>query len=205
MKTALHPDIPFYKIILADDHKLFRQMLAKQIDEFEAFSVVEQADNGLQLINLITNGLIPDIILLDINMPVMDGYDTARWLTKNRPSIKIIVLTIFANEHVKAQVIQCGADAVVSKNIELKDLCDLLKDLVKKNGREHFYPPDLLSDRELQLLKMMCTDLKYQTIAKQMEISYRLVEHTRKRLFQKFNVNNRISMVAHAIKSGIII
>lgn len=205
MKTALHPDIPGYKIILADDHKLFRQMLAKQIDEFEAFSVVEQADNGLQLINLITNGLIPDIILLDINMPVMDGYDTARWLTKNHPSIKIIVLTIFTDEHVKAQAIQCGADTVVSKNIDLKDLCELLRDLVKKNGRENFYPPNLLSDRELQLLKMMCTDLKYQSIAKEMEISYRLVEHTRKRLFQKFNVNNRISMVAHAIKSGIII
>lgn len=77
MRTTPTPDKPGYKIIHADDHKLFRQMVGEQINNFDEFNLIEQVDNGRQLVELISNGLVPEIVLLDINMPVMNGYETA--------------------------------------------------------------------------------------------------------------------------------
>lgn len=204
MKTNLNPDKSVYKIIHADDHKLFRQMVGEQINNFDEFNLIEQVDNGKQLVELISSGLVPDIALLDINMPLMNGYETASWLRKNHPSIKIIVFTIFTNEHAKAQAIHCGADAVITKNIDIKDLCNLLKNVATQQLKENFTHSALLTERELQLLKWMCTELTYPAIASQMAISYRQVERTREDLFEKFNLHTRTNMVLHALESGII-
>ena len=165
MRTNQHPNKPGYKIIHADDHKLFRQMVGEQINNFNEFNLIEQVDNGRQLVELISNGLVPEIVLLDINMPVMNGYDTASWLKKNHPAIKIIVFTIFENKHVKALALQSGADAVITKNIDLKDLCHLLNNLVTQHVTKNVADPVLLTERALQLLKWMCTELTYRAIA----------------------------------------
>ena len=204
MKTNLNPGKSVFKIIHADDHKLFRQMVGEQINNFDEFNLIEQVDNGKQLVELITSGLVPEIVLLDINMPVMNGYETAIWLRENHPTIKIIVFTIFENEHVKALAIQFGADAVITKNIELKDLCNLLKNLVTQHSKEDIAHAALLTEKELDLLKLMCTELKYQAIATKMGISYRQVERIREDLFNRFKIYNRTSMVIYALESGII-
>ena len=204
MKTNLNPGKSVFKIIHADDHKLFRQMVGEQINNFDEFNLIEQVDNGKQLVELITSGLVPEIVLLDINMPVMNGYETASWLRENHPTIKIIVFTIFENEHVKALAIQCGADAVITKNIDLKDLCNLLKNLVTQHSKEDIAHAALLTEKELELLKLMCTELKYQAIAIKMGISYRQVERIREDLFNRFKIYNRTSMVMYALESGII-
>jgi DNA-binding NarL/FixJ family response regulator len=174
------------------------------INNFKNFSVIKEAENGQQLIDLIKAGVEVQLVLLDLDMPLLNGYEAAKWLKTNRSDIKILVLTAFENDRVTAEAINCGADAVISKNIDLKNLYQILKDLVTGNFNDHLDYPDPLTARELLLLKLMCTDLKYESIAIKMGLSLRLVEDIRNKIFKKFKINNRSSMVFHAIKTGIV-
>jgi len=192
-----------YRIIYAEDHKLLRQLMTANINNLKNFSIVKEVENGQQLIDLILSGVDTELVLLDLNMPVLDGYDTARWLKKKRPDIKILVLTAFEDEMVKAQAINCGAHAVVSKNIDIENLHLILKNLLTDNFKDLNYKA-ALTERELQLLKLMCTNLKYEAIASKMGLSLRLVEDIRNKIFIKFDINCRSSMVFHAIKKGLV-
>lgn len=193
-----------YKIIYAEDHKLLRQLMSTNINSFQNFSIVHEVENGKELIDLVKAGVDVQLVLLDLDMPVLNGYDTAKWLRKNRPDIKILVLTAFENEMVKAEAINCGADAVVSKNIDIKNLYQILTNLLTNNFKDNLYNRAALTDRELQLLKLMCTNLKYEAIASEMALSLRLVEDIRNKIFKKFDIKCRSSMVCHAIKSGLV-
>ena len=105
-------------------------MMCTNINHFKEFKVTAEADNGQQLIELMKAGAEAQLVILDLNMPVLNGYDTAIWLKKNHPKIKILVITSFENIMVKAEAIRCGADAVISKNTDMKHLYEVMKQLV---------------------------------------------------------------------------
>lgn len=205
MKTTLTPTKLGFTIIYADDHIILRQALSRQVNVLKGFTVIKQLDNGQQLIEALQNGLKPDLVLLALNMPVLDGYDVIKWLKKNHPEIKILVFTMFDNELIKNRCISNGADAFISKASELGNFYKILKDVATGNYVSSSDESKSFSDREYQFLQLVCTDLKYEAIAHKMKCSLRLVERIRNDFFKKFNINNRTSLALYVVKMGIVL
>ena len=103
---------PVTRIALVDDHSLLRNGLSSLIDSFDGYKVVLEADNGRQFIDMVQSGIDPDIVLLDITMPVMNGYETAEWIRVNRPSLKILVLSMMDNDAAIIRMLRCGATSM---------------------------------------------------------------------------------------------
>ena len=107
---------------IVDDHSLLRKALAKLIGSFENYAVLFEGDNGKDIKTKITQHVIPDIILLDVNMPDMDGYETVRWLHKNYPQVKVLALSMFSDENTIIRMLRLGAKGYILKNIEPEEL-----------------------------------------------------------------------------------
>jgi len=209
------------QVAIADDHTLLRKALAKLVTSFENYSVLFEADNGKEVKNKINQHIIPDIILLDVNMPEMDGYETASWLYKNHPQIKVLALSMFSDEKTIIKMLRLGAKGYVLKNIDPEELKNALDSIVKKN----FYLSEYISgkiisglhkdvdrqedavsltDKEKDFLKLICSEITYKDIAAKMYISPRTVDEYRNHLFEKLKVKSRIGLVMYAIKNGLV-
>lgn len=211
------------KVVLVDDHVLLRNGLASLIESFGKYTVLFQADNGKQFIEKLQPGMLPDIILMDINMPVMDGYETSLWLKEHYPRVKILALSMYDNENAIIRMFKAGAKGYILKDCDPDELKAALDALTEKG----FYYSEMvtgklistintldekdntaksiisLSDKETQFLKLACTELTYKEIADKMIISPRTVDGYRDDLFKKLNVRTRVGLVMFAVKSGI--
>jgi two-component system, NarL family, invasion response regulator UvrY len=218
MKTAKP-----YKIILADDHILLRDALAKLIDSFKEFTVIAKAANGSEVLEAIESGMQADIVLMDLKMPKMDGYETAEWLTKKRLQIKIIILTMYDNEMTLIRMLKLGVHGFLKKDIHPDELkiallavatgeyyynkhtAEKIALLFKKKEDNNFdFTKLLLNEQEIEFLKLTCTEMTYKEIAFTMKITARHIENYRESLFFKLKVNSRIGLAIYAIKNGII-
>src|SRR5215467_2484755 len=209
------------QVAIADDHTLLRKALAKLVTSFENYSVLFEADNGKEIKNKISQHIIPDVILLDVNMPEMDGYETARWLCKNYPQIKVLALSMFSDEKTIIKMLRLGAKGYVLKNIDPEELKNALDSVVKKN----FYLSEYISgkiisglhkdvdrqeetisltEKEKDFLKLICSEITYKDIAAQMYVSPRTVDEYRNNLFEKLKVKSRIGLVMYAIRNGLV-
>ncbi len=212
------------KIALVDDHELLRNGLAAIINTFEGYTVALSANNGKDFIEQLKNNTdIPDIVLLDITMPVMNGYDTALWIKANLPDTKILVLSMMDNDNAIIQMLKNGASGYILKDTKPAILKDALN-----NMREHgYFMNDLingrmlhrvntqnsnriaasslnLTERELTFLKLACSENTYKEIAEQMHASPRTVDSYRDSLFEKLQIKSRVGLVMFAIKNGIV-
>jgi len=206
-------------IVLVDDHILIAKALEGIIDHFADFEVIYCAENGQDLITkFAANRKIPEIILLDISMPVMNGFETALWLTENHPEIKIMALSMQDDEQSVIKMIKNGAKGYLLKNSHPKDLEIALSGL-EKDG---FYYPDWaskiifsnakdqdrsiretkISGREKEFLSYAATELSYKQIALEMDCSPRTVESYRDALCEKFDLKTRVGLAIFAIKNG---
>lgn len=212
-----------YKIILVDDHILLRDALASLINTFEEFCVVDVAAKGEELVTAIENGNIPNLVMLDLNMPGMDGYDTTKWLQENRPNVKILILTMFDSEIALIRLLQMGVRGFLKKDIHPAELRVALL-TVAENG--YYYSNDttgklasfihkshanhtsidraLLSAKEIDFLKLAGTEMTYKEIAQAMHITARAIDGCRDGLFEKLNVKSRVGLAIYAVKNGII-
>lgn len=213
-----------YNIILADDHTLLRDALAKLINDFDEFTVLAQAADGNEVIEAVKNG--PgnvDIILMDLNMPNMDGYDTAKWIGKKYPGIKIVILTMYDSEVALIRLLQAGVNGFLKKDIHPHELKRAL--LTIATG-EYYYSNHttnkmaslfrktqnyksaleklLLDDTEIEFLKFACTEMTYVQIADKMHLTPRQIDRCRDNLFEKLDVKSRVGLVIFAIKNGIV-
>jgi DNA-binding NarL/FixJ family response regulator len=212
------------KVALADDHVLLRNGLAGVVDSFGDYSVLFEADNGTHFIEQIKKHGEPSIVLLDINMPEMDGYTTAQWIRANHPLIQVIALSMYDNENAIIRMFKAGAKGYILKDSEPPELKKAL-DSVHEKG---FYYSELvtgrlihsinkmdadsidqkkstdLSDRELEFLKYVCTEMTYKEIADKMYLSPRTIDGYRDALFEKLQIKTRVGMVMYAIKNGIV-
>ena len=210
------------KIGLVDDHILIRDALATTIRSFNEFEISILAENGKEFINKLNRANIPEILLLDLNMPEMDGHETIHWLLKNHPEIKILVLSMYDAESL-IHLIKSGVRGFLKKEAspaELKHalqsivttgtycsstvtsrLFGLMKDLGTKNS---YWGTIILNECEIAFLKQVATELTYKEIAQQMKVSPRTVDNYRDSLFLKLNVKSRVGLVVYAIKSGIV-
>ena len=209
------------QIALIDDHKIFCDSLASLINDFEGFSVSWCAQDGRKAIQLLENAQqVPDIILLDIKMPVMSGLEVAKWLFENKKEIKVLALTTEEDDNTVIQMLQYGIKGYLLKNMGAEELLLALQQVVKFG---YYYTPIItgnihkqiekriingnapeLSEREKELLNYLCTDLSYAEISKKIFLSESTVDTYRARLFEKFDVENRIGLILKAVHLGLV-
>src|ERR1041385_2189128 len=130
-------------VAVADDHTLMRKALAKLISSFEAYQVLFEADNGKEVKDQLTNHVIPDIVLLDVNMPGIDGYETANWIYKNFPQVKVLALSMFSDENIIIRMLRLGAKGYIMKNAEPEELKHALDSVLHKD----FYLSEMISGK----------------------------------------------------------
>lgn len=199
------------KIALVDDHALFREGMAKVIDDFGNYKVTIKAGNGREFMEQLNSKTLPDIVLLDLNMPVLDGYETSRWLIENYPGIRIVILTMFNSELAIIRLLKLGVRSFIKKDTHPDELKYALH-VVKKVG---FYNPVVsqpdpspkkplrITENEHTFLKWVTTDLTYKEIAKEMCVSSRTIENYWESLKDKLSVKSRIGLAMYAVKSGV--
>lgn len=206
---------------IVDDHNLLRKALAKLIASFDNYAILFEGDNGNDIKTKITQHIIPDIILLDVNMPDMDGYETVRWLHKNCPQVKVLALSMSSDENTIIRMLRLGAKGYIMKNIEPEELKLALDSIIKKDFYLSEYisgkiisglhkdlgnpeDPVILSDKEKEFLRLICSEMTYKDIADKMFISPRTVDNYRNTLFEKLKVRTRVGLVMFAIKNGMV-
>jgi DNA-binding NarL/FixJ family response regulator len=212
------------QVVVVDDHTMVRKGLISLINLFPNYHVLFDAINGQDLIRQLEAERLPDIILLDIAMPVMDGYATAEWLAANYPGTRILALSTMDTEGAIIRMIRSGAKGYVLKDAdpaELKKAFDEVlslgyyyNDIVSRKimqtvhllVEEKHEPETLvrLSDRELAFLKLACSEKTYFEIAREMYVSDRTVDGYRDALFRKLGVGSRVGLVIYAVKNGIV-
>jgi DNA-binding NarL/FixJ family response regulator len=211
-------------IVIIDDHAMFRKGLMKLINLFPGYSVLFDASNGKDFIAQLNPKKLPDIVLMDITMPEMDGYLTAEWLHNNYPEIKILALSTMDSEAAIIKMIKSGAKGYVLKDAEPDEL-KLAFDEVISQG--YFYnelitrkvlkgvgqlvdsknPISIfvkLTDRETEFLKYACTEMTYKEIADKMFVSVRTVEGYRDALCEKLDLKSRVGLAMYAIKNQVV-
>ncbi len=216
------PDTKYIAIV--DDHTMFRKGLASLINLFPTYKVLFDAADGKDFIAQLKPPHLPDIVLLDISMPGMDGYATADWIRSNHPDIKVIALSTMDSETAIIKMIRHGARGYVLKDADTTELKAAFDDVLSKG---FFYNETVtrkimqsihlladeksrvsafvkLSDREVEFLKLVCSDKTYAQIAAEMFLSERTIDGYREALFQKLNVGSRVGLVMYAIKNGIV-
>jgi len=211
-------------IALVDDHVLLRNGLASLIRNFGEYAVLMEAYNGEDLIRQLGPNCLPDLVLLDINMPDMDGYETALWLKRNYPEIKILALSMYDTDNSIIRMLKNGVKGYILKDIEPAELKIALDSIIQKG----FYYSEMvtgklihtinsldepepgirhlltLNDRELEFLRLVCTEYTYKEIAGQMCLSPRTIDGYRDSLFEKLNVKTRVGLVLYAIRNAIV-
>lgn len=212
------------KIAMVDDHHLLRNGLARLVDSFEGFEVIFEASNGKEFIEQLKLYPVPDIVLLDINMPAMNGYETADWIRKNHPEIKILVLSMLESDMTIIRMLNLGARGFIVKDshpeqfrkalIQIRDLGYCMNEnlsgrLAYRNLNQEPEPTPTailprLSEKELEFLRLSCSEMTYREIAHEMGIGHRTVDSHRDSLFQKLGVSTRVGLVLFAIRNGIV-
>lgn len=207
------------QIAIVEDQPLFRKGIQHILSAFPLFNVMYECDNGQVLLHKLTNtNYRPDICLLDINMPILDGYKTAYAIHKKYPYIKTIALSTHSSEYNIIKMLIHGANGYLTKDVtaeELytaicqvyggsnyisKELHSICKRIFNEAHKNHKYD---LTERELIFIKLCCTELTYKQIADKMRVTLRTVDGYRESIFEKLETTCRTGIVLFAMKAGI--
>jgi DNA-binding NarL/FixJ family response regulator len=203
-------------IAIVDDHTLFRNGVAALMGEFDELKIVFEANSGIQMQQMLTKHQSPQVILMDINMPDMDGYAATAWLKEKHPQIKVLALSMFEDDEAVIKMIRCGASGYILKESKPRELLEAIKTIYTKgvyinelvSGKllrsvSVMDSKPLFSKNEAEFLKLCCSELTYKEIADKMFISPRTVDNYRESLFQKLNLKSRTGLVLYAIQNEI--
>jgi two-component system invasion response regulator UvrY len=211
------------RIALADDHVLLRTALATLINNFGGFNVIWQAGTGKEVVDNIQKKLVPEIIVLDLNMPIMNGFETAKWLQNNSPEVAILMLTMYDSELTLIQLLQAGVKGFLKKDVHPAELKFALSSVVEcgyyysnhttgklvslfrnsSNNCQAVYK-SILNEQEMKFLSLACSDLTYKQIAHSMGLNPRSVDTLRDQMFIKLQVKSRVGLAIVAIKHGVV-
>ncbi len=209
-----------HTVAIVDDHSLFASSLEKLINSFSHFRVLFHAKNGKEFKEIIEEGsVLPDIVLLDINMPVMNGFETAEWIMDNHPKIKILALSMEDDEQTILKMLRKGAKGYLLKDIHPEILSVALKELIEKGFYHsekvsetllHSISPDEegvimdFKENELIFLQLTCSEMTYKEIADVMDLSPKTIDGYRQDLFKRLKIKNRVGLVIFALKKNLI-
>jgi DNA-binding NarL/FixJ family response regulator len=215
------PDI--INVAIADDHKIFRKGVILSMKQYHNIRFILEAENGEELIKGIEKEQ-PDIVLMDLKMPVKDGIETTKYLNKYFPAVRILILTMFEDERFVGHLMESGANGYLLKSTEPTEIKQGIMDvmrtgfylnnfvnrvLIKKNYSKQKFNPNLnseiiVSEREKEVLSLVCMEYTANEIAQQMDISPRTVEAIKDRLMERFGVKNSVGLVFFAMKNSLI-
>lgn len=211
------------KVAIADDHVLFRTGVKTALSMKKDIKMIAEADNGMQLLNLLKH-IEPDVLLLDIQMPIMDGIMTLPEIKKLYPGIRVIMLTMHNDHSMISKLMELGANAYLTKNSDSEVIYEAVKTVYEqeyffnaltnkalidglrmKRQAEATLPLDTkLTDKEVTILKLMCEEKSTKEIADMVDLSPRTVEAIRDKLKTKTGAKSMAGLVMFAVKSGII-
>ena len=211
-------------IALADDHAVLRNGLAALLKSL-GYQILFEADNGKEFIEKTKSIGLPTLAILDINMPEMDGYETAAWLKENQPGVKVLALSMYDTDTAIIRMLRSGAKGFILKDSKLAEVRNAIENVLTKG----FHYSDLVSGKlinainqggvtgtqplnellnlnkkEMEFLKLSCSEMHYKEIAEIMVLSPRTIDNYRDALFQKIGVNSRVGLVLYAVKHGIV-
>jgi len=210
------------KVAIADDHALFRTGVKTSLTGHKDIQMIAEAENGMQLLNLLKH-IKPDVILLDIHMPIMDGYTALPEIKKLYPDMKVIMLSMNNDPSIITRMMEIGANSYLTKESDsetiyhairtcfeqeffFNDLTNkaLLNGLRMKKPAEAATPEVNLSEKEVTILKLMCEEKSTKEIADIVDLSPRTVEAIRDKLKTKTGVKSMAGLVMYAVKAGIV-
>jgi DNA-binding NarL/FixJ family response regulator len=211
------------KVAIADDHKIFRKGVILSLRPFTNIKFVLEANNGEELLNNLAIA-DPDVILMDLRMPVKDGIETTKQISKDYPNLRVIVLSMYEDERFVSHLMENGAQGYLLKNAEPQESRKAIMDvfekgyylnnfvnriLLKKSHAKQKLTPSLtqeitLNERERDVLKYICMEFTAQEIAQKMDISNRTVEAIKDRLMERFGSKNTAGLVFFAVKNNLV-
>lgn len=211
------------QVALADDHILLRNALASLINGFENCKVVIQVSNGKELTTEISKDNLPDVVLLDLNMPEMNGFETATWLRDNYQTIHVLMLTMYDSELTLIRLLQAGVKGFLKKDIHPNELKYAIHSVIE-NGYYYSHnatgkllnlfrinaastsilDKSMLTEVEIKFLQLACSELTYKEIAQEMKLNPRGVDNLRDNLFTKLEVKSRVGLAMYAIRHGLV-
>ena len=209
------------RIALVDDHALFRNGLKLLLDNIKNFKVVTESQNGKEFVDQLSPDNAPDVVLMDISMPMMNGIEATREAIRIAPQMKIIALSMFGEEDYYYEMINAGAKGFLLKNSDINDVTTAIEQVMMGNSyfsqevlynvirkfqphKEEELDTALLSKRELQVLQGICRGLSNQEIADTLFLSKRTVDKHRSNLLSKTNSKNTANLIMYAIKNKLI-
>lgn len=211
-------------IALVDDHTLFRKGMISLIEMIGGhIKILFEADNGIDMQQKLDASCLPDIILMDINMPGMDGFASVKWLKKNYPKIKVLVISMVENEESIIKMLKLGVKGYLSKDVEPQELSNALAAI---NSRGFYYTDFItgklvhtlqneeeksnamgllsLNEKETKFMQLACSDMTYIDIANEMFLSPKTIDGYRNSLFDKLHVKSRVGLALFAVKHGFV-
>lgn len=209
-------------VVIADDHKLFRKGIRSLLEEFHFVGKIYEAGNGLELLQLLKLlDSLPQVILLDIQMPVMDGIEAHKRIRKLYPQMKVIVITMEDDEQFITYMISEGVNGYMLKNAEPEELEEAIQ---KVYVNDFYFPPEMsrmvlksaaskklevqslpeFSEREFEVLELICKEHTASEIAEKLGISPRTVEGHRRKLLEKSGAKNIAGLVIFAVKNNLV-
>lgn len=211
------------KVYMADDHTLFRKAMVNLIRSFESVAEVKDAENGKELLTLMKYQ-VPDVTIVDLQMPVMDGVETCENILQKYPDVKIIILTMHDSERYILHMMEMGVHAFLLKNTEPEELeeainaviekdfyhNDLVVSVLRKNVKERktghrpVFSPSELSDREKEIVMLVCQELTIKEIGQKLSLSENTVRNHRVNIMEKVGVSNMVGLVKYAYDSGLV-
>lgn len=211
------------KVAIADDHKIFRKGVILSLRPYNNIKFVQEADNGQELIDGLAESQA-EVILMDLRMPLKDGIETTKYITKNFPQIYVLALTMFEDERFVSHMMEIGANGYLLKSADPQEIKQAIVEvsakgyylnnfvnriLLKKSHARNKVIPNLnnettLTDRERDVIRYICMEFTAQEIAQKLEVSPRTVEAIKDRLMERFGVKNTAGLVFYAVKNNLI-
>ncbi|MDR2009644.1 MAG: response regulator transcription factor [Bacteroidales bacterium] len=209
-----------FNVMIVDDHALFRNGLKLLLNSYNDFNVVAEASNGIEFLDSVD--VLPiDVVLLDINMPEMDGVEAAQIALKRNPELKIVTLSMYGDENYYYKMVEAGVAGFLLKDSDIDEVHsalrsvvegrsyfsqELLQNLLKniKNTSEQTKSVSELSDREIEIILLICQGYSNAEISEKLFLSKRTVEKHRANILEKTNTKNTASLVMYAIKNKIV-
>ena len=210
-------------LVIADDHEIFRDGLALMLSKQQNLSLAGQAENGKELIELVEE-FQPDIVITDIKMPHLDGIKATRLLLEKNPHLKIIALSMFDEENLIVEMLEAGAKGYLLKNADKKEILEAINSVYEDNifycrhtsaklasmiVKSRFDPHKkkqqvVFSDREKEIIKLICKQFTAQQIGNTLFLSKRTVEGYRTKIMEKMDVKNTAGVVIFALKNNLV-
>lgn len=210
------------KIAIVDDQQLFRRGLKSLISEFNEMQVILEAENGKDFIDKLEKKL-PDVVLLDLEMPEMDGPQTLAYVKAKHPEMRVLILTMHNEESIIAHMVENGAHGFLLKNDPIETIIDaihsvidtgyffddrvsraLLTRLITGEKIKPKFTRVALSEREIQIIQLICEEHTNKEIAEKLNLSVRTVDGHREQILEKINAKNTVGIVMYAVKNGLV-